>query len=76
MSSVGANELASSITINDRKLHAGTVDQDLNCCMDAECRKYQHFVRYLCFKSLLHSLNVKCVYACMHTKPLHHSCMS
>ena len=28
MSSVGANELASSITISDRKLHAGMVHLD------------------------------------------------
>ena len=28
MSSVGANELASSIAISDRKLHAGMVDLD------------------------------------------------
>ena len=28
MSSLGANELTSSIAISDRKLHAGMVDQD------------------------------------------------
>ena len=26
--------------------------------------------------SVINSLNAKCVYACMHTQLLHHSCMS
>ena len=40
----------------------------------------QSFVKYTCLFKIRHvlffnSLNAKCIYTCMHTQPLHYSCM-